>query len=404
MKLTQYYIKNYITTFVVGLLVVASFNFVVDPRKIFAVVDIKGFNREKPFILNSGLRKLKSVEIERGNYDTILLGTSRVQYGLNPQHSAFNSSKVYNAGLAGTSIYETLRTFEFANKKSNLKSVVIGLDAISFYSENKTGGDYNESKFYPSYNNVKVIYKEIFSKQKIIESLLTINFNLEKKRDGYITRGFVQRSDSPKNIRRELFNETLKEFLVREDLYPGLYDNPQKLELLQKIFNQRKEDTKLYLFISPIHAYQLEGMRSINGFSRFEQWKRDLVKIVAEDRVANPDKEPIVLWDFSGYNSITTEAIPPAGSREEMKWYWESSHYKNELGDIVLDTMLNYPKKNPNAPSDFGVKLDSSNIESHLQRIRTEQARYEQNFPEEVEEVKRLARETASYRIANQRN
>ena len=404
MKLTECYIKNYLMTFFVGLLLVASFNFVVDPRKIFAAVDIKGFNREKPFILNAGLRKLKSVEIERGNYDTILLGTSRTEHGLNPLHPVFNSSKVYNAALSGTSIYESFKVFEFANKKSNLDTVIIGLDAISFFSGKKTAGDYNDSKFDRSHNSLKLISNEIFSKEKTIESLLTINFNLEDKRDEYITSGFIKRADSPETIRRELFSKTLKEFLSREDLYPGLYDSPKRIELLREIFNQRKDNTKLYLFISPVHAYQLEGMDSINRFSKFEQWKRDLVKVVEEDAKNNPNKQPIILWDFSGYNSFTTEKIPPAGSKEQMKWYWESSHYKKELGDIILDIMFNYPKKNKDAPSDFGVVINSDNIESHLEKIRTEQVLYKQNFPQEVEEVKRLARETAHLRKASKTN
>ncbi|MEM1393612.1 MAG: hypothetical protein AAGG00_10030 [Cyanobacteria bacterium P01_H01_bin.150] len=404
MKLTECYIKNYITNFFIGLFLVASFNFVVDPRKIFAVVDIQGFNSEKPFILNAGLRKLKSVEIERGNYDTIFLGTSRTKHGLNPLHPVFNSSKVYNAGLSGTSIYETFRAFEFANEKSNLDTVVIGLDAISFYSKKTTGGDYNESKFSKSHNYFKIISNEIFSKNKVIESLLTINFNLKDKRDDYITSGFVTRADSPKYTLRELFTKTLEEFLVREDLYPGLYDSPKRIELLKEIFNQRKDNTKLYLFISPVHAFQLEGMDSINRFSKFEQWKRDLVKVVEEDATKNPNKQPIILWDFSGYNSYTTEKIPPTGSKQKMRWYWESSHYKNELGDIILDKMFNYPNKNKDAHSDFGVVINSDNIESHLEKIRAEQARYKQNFPQEVEEVKTLARKTAHLRKVSKAN
>ncbi|MEM6404175.1 MAG: hypothetical protein AAF757_28785 [Cyanobacteria bacterium P01_D01_bin.116] len=401
MKLTQSYIKNYIITFFGGLFLVASFNFVVDPRKMFAVVNIKGFNSEKPFILNSGLRKLKSVEIEKGNFDTVLLGTSRVQYGLSPLHPIFGSSKAYNAGLAGTSIYEIFKAFKFANKQSNLKKVVLGLDAISFHSKKGAGGDYHQSKFSQSFNQLNFISSEIFSKDKILESFETITFNLKNKRDEYISSGFIKRNDSPESIRRELFINTIKEFLVREDLYPGLYDSPQRLELLKEIFNRRKDETKLYLFISPIHAYQLEGMKSINRFSLFEQWKRDLVQIIAEDAIANPNKQPIVLWDFSGYNSITTEKIPPAGSKKEMKWYWESSHYKKEVGDMVLDVMFNYPEKSQNTPSDFGVIINSNNIESHLERIRKQQALYKQNFPQEVEEVERLARETAHLRKAS---
>ncbi|MDJ0773295.1 MAG: hypothetical protein QNJ49_07670 [Mastigocoleus sp. MO_167.B18] len=404
MKLSQSYIKNYMMTFAIGSLCVASFNFVVDPQKIFAVVDVKGFNHEKPFIMSGGLRKLKSVELEKGNYENVLLGTSRVMRGLNPQNPVFNSRPVYNAGLPGANIYEILKTFEFANNHEHLKTVVVGLDVFSFNSKIKPKADYYESKFSGSYNKFNFIFSELFSIEKFIRSLSTINFNLRNQHDEYIINGFMQKEEAPEYNRRKLFIEKIKSYITLEKLYPGLYDSPEKLELLKEVFNHRKDDTKLYLFISPIHAYQLEGMRSINRFSRFEEWKRDLVKIIAEDAVKNPKKQPIILWDFSGYNSVTTEKISPTGSKKEMKWYWEPSHYKKELGDLVLDVMFNYPNKSKNAPSDFGVVIDSSNIESHLQKIRAEQARYQQNFPEEVEIIERLKRETAHFRGKNNIN
>ena len=66
--------------------------------------------------------------------------------------------------------------------------------------------------------------------------------------------------------------------------------------------------------------------------------------------------------------------------------------------------MFNYPNKNKDAHSDFGVVINSDNIESHLEKIRAEQARYKQNFPQEVEEVKTLARKTAHLRKVRKAN
>ncbi|MGD1872614.1 MAG: hypothetical protein ACFB02_06140 [Mastigocoleus sp.] len=400
MKRTQSYIKIYMITLITGLFLVASFNFVVDPQKIFGVVDIKGFNREKPFILNGGMRKLKSIEIEKGNYDTILLGTSRVLRGLNPQHPIFQSSQVYNAGLAGSGIYEISKVFEFANNNLNIKTALIGLDAFSFNSKKKPEGDFYDSKFYKEYHKLNFIFGELFSSQKFMNSLSTIKFNWQNQDDEYINNGFIKINSSDKYTRRQFFIDYIKFYLTSENFYPVLYDKPQNFEWLKQILKQRKDNTKLYLFISPIHAYQLEAMKHLNTFSNFEEWKRDLVKVIAKDAIENSNKQPIILWDFSGYNSIANEKIPPLGSKQEMKWYWESSHYKKELGDVILDVIFNYPKKSENAPSDFGEIISSKNIESHLQKIRTEQAQYKQNFPGSVEEVERLVRETAHLRKA----
>jgi hypothetical protein len=54
-----------------------------------------------------------------------------------------------------------------------------------------------------------------------------------------------------------------------------------------------------------------------------------------------------------------------------MKYHWEASHYKKELGDIVLERLLNIsPYK------DFGVELNSENIDSHIQKLRDDRVKF----------------------------
>jgi hypothetical protein len=75
------------------------------------------------------------------------------------------------------------------------------------------------------------------------------------------------------------------------------------------------------------------------------------------------DRRPIPLGDFSGYNSMTTEPVPPSGdTTSRMKWYWESSHYRKELGDLVLDRLLEYEGTGRAIPVDFGILLTRDNL------------------------------------------
>jgi hypothetical protein len=54
-----------------------------------------------------------------------------------------------------------------------------------------------------------------------------------------------------------------------------------------------------------------------------------------------------------------------------MKYHWEASHYKKELGDIVLDRLLNIsPYK------DFGVELNIQNIDNHIQNLREDRVKF----------------------------
>ena len=81
-----------------------------------------------------------------------------------------------------------------------------------------------------------------------------------------------------------------------------------------------------------------------------------------------------------------------------MRWYWESSHFKKELGDLVLDRLFNYHEPGRNVPEDFGVPITAENIEVHLAQLREQQKRYSETHPQEVAEVEYLAKITERLR------
>ena len=74
--------------------------------------------------------------------------------------------------------------------------------------------------------------------------------------------------------------------------------------------------------------------------------------------------------DFSIYHELTAETVP-TNTKEKMKYHWEASHYKKELGDIVLDRLLDIsPYK------DFGVELNIQNIDNHIQNLREDRVKF----------------------------
>jgi hypothetical protein len=72
----------------------------------------------------------------------------------------------------------------------------------------------------------------------------------------------------------------------------------------------------------------------------------------------------VQVWDFSGISPETLEGIPEKGDRTiHLAHYWEAGHFKKELGDLIIDRLLG-------KQSDFGIKLDSGNIDSWLAEDR----------------------------------
>ena len=72
---------------------------------------------------------------------------------------------------------------------------------------------------------------------------------------------------------------------------------------------------------------------------------------------------------------------------ETIKVYWESSHYKKELGDLVLDDLFEYRHTSRDGDHKFGVQITSNNIDSHLEIIRQEKKTWRKNNPNGVDEL-----------------
>jgi hypothetical protein len=132
-----------------------------------------------------------------------------------------------------------------------------------------------------------------------------------------------------------------------------------------------------------------------------EQWKRDLVTILAEDAARHPGQEAFVLWDFSGYNSITTEEVPPGGDTDtEMRWYWEASHYKKEVGDMMLEKIFGSNDPAHEIPDDFGIRLTVENIDEQLRLTKERQLTWHHQHEQDLQELRELVKVAQSQRTA----
>jgi len=153
----------------------------------------------------------------------------------------------------------------------------------------------------------------------------------------------------------------------------------------------------LKLLISPSHARQWETLAVDGLWPDWEEWKRRLVAM-NEEEAGKAGRAPFALWDFSGYSAITTEPFPAAGDNAaRMKWYWESSHFNKEAGDVALNRVF----ARGDVPADFGVTLTSANIERHLETLRRDRALWVKANPQDVAEIERIA---ASYAKKYQSN
>jgi hypothetical protein len=128
----------------------------------------------------------------------------------------------------------------------------------------------------------------------------------------------------------------------------------------------------------------LVAIRDAGLWPTYEAWKRDITGIVEEEgrRLGRP---PLPLWDFSGFNSVTSETIPAYGvTSPQMRYWWEPSHYQSLVGAMMLDRILGHVEFGRDVPGDFGVRLDSATIDGIIDQTRRGALAYAAAHPDEI--------------------
>lgn len=377
-----------------------GFNGLVDPYKIWNVLEIKGINSEKSE-LAAHERIFKTVGLAQQPANTIILGTSRSDIGLDPTHPAIGNSGL-NLAISSQPNHESRLFFDRAIDVMGSKTFVIGLDFFvtnsllvqppDFVSDNYEGGR---------------IAALIASVSTLKDSLKTLIKRKTYPGDTWTPQGL--RNGWDKRVRKELghrkvMGDSEMSYLKNHYLAPpacsfqfGTIDRkPTPTEEIRAIFIRAHRDRiALKLLISPSHARQWETLAAADRWAQWEEWKHRLVSM-NEEEARRAGQSPFPLWDFSGYNSVTTETVPPLGDTQTMmRWYFDSSHYTPAAGNLVLDRIFNYRSPDRTVPDDFGVLLTPQTIEAHLARIRADRERYRQTHPQDVAEIEAMAREVA---------
>jgi hypothetical protein len=410
------YLKFVAKGVVLCLLIVISMNYLINPYSIYTAPRLDGINNNKPLLFKY-LRLTKAYAVMRKKPDALILGSSRTEHGLNPEHPAmlehYNS---FNLALTGASIYENLRYLQHANAVNPLKMVVLAVDFFQFNAYRPTAADFTEQRLRSDYDGnprpVRLftdILETLASVDAATASIKTI-FQQGNDDNVILARGQVMQPDKNTLVMRSggrheaaLFSELnyithlyfprphRKNDFVTADGSINTFDYFKRILAYCHAHN-----IELHLLISPAHARQWQLIASVGMWDKFEQWKQEMVRY--NNKVAATfGRQTFPLWDFSGYNSYTTEPVPALGDKVNMmKWYWESSHYRTELGDRVLDKVLDYHDPDRIIADDFGVKINTENIETHLQNIRNGRADYEQKHADAVEEIKSLVKKYRS--------
>ena len=384
-------------------------NLCVDPYGMFGMPRVVGVNAKKPELVKH-VRVGKAGLVRNLKPRGIILGSSRAEFGLNPDHPGWRTSPVYNLGIPGPNTYELLRYFQHAHSIQPIERVVLGLDIFQFNIWRTNQADFDEDLLSGSgdgsaglsFGLVGRVMQMLLSVDNLVSSFRTLTgqdgenvYSPNGSRDQQLLRKEGLRWGS----RRRRFEDQAsgaREWYDRKHGFRNAETGVSSFDYLRIILETAHRDSiDLNLLISPPHAWCLENFAAFRAWESREEWKRRLVE-VNEAAAALYSSRPFPFWDFSGYHTYSMEAIPPWDDNESpMRWYFEGWHYTQELGDLMLDRIFHYESAVGEISDDFGVRLTSDNIEIHLAEIRAAQQHFRETHPQDVRKIKELHLESA---------
>lgn len=351
---------------------VGAFNLAIDPQDIFKTPNYWKINHAKINKDNND-RLFKAVDIIRLQPTNLIAGSSRTKQGIDPESPVLSSEQnFYNLAINGPNFYEVRRYIEHAiYNQPELERIVLGVDFFMFNQDLENQPTFKNSRLEKKRIIIDDKIKNLFSLDVLSTSLDTVKASKKSPQtidDDYGDNGFMPNRNFNNGESIWRFQQSIKLFFSLHSEYQFSQAYGDDFKKIVELCKQN--NIELIVFISPAHATNWESIYTMKRWDVFEQWKRDLVTVIP-------------VWDFSGYNSVTTEPIA-----KYMKNYVDNSHYTPEIGNSILQRILD--RKTQEIPQDFGILLTTENIETHLQKIREERQVWLKNNQKEVDLVRKL--------------
>jgi hypothetical protein len=356
---------------------VATLNYQVDPYLIHQW-DSAELQRLLP-----GREKLspwgKTYALARFQPQVLYAGNSRTELGLPVQANRFGGRRVFNAALSGASLADAAAMVGHAAIVSKLDTVVWGIDAPSFSMEI---GNTDFDRELVAVDRFYLLRRRLIN----LKRALSVDMTLDSIRVLRGTFGNVcqsslallgQRDGRCVRDRIDSLGGTGKAILPRvRDFARGGGPTAEAMqELAQSTQALCRSGTRLRLYINPTHAMTIDALHWSGKWQALEAWQAQLAELAERQRRQGCD---VRVFDFSGFNSVTTEAPPQVSRVAEMRNYWETSHYRANVGELVLERMFGH------GDASFGVELTPQSLAQHQSAQRAARDRYHREHPAET--------------------
>lgn len=359
------YLRYMFATLAVTITAVGAVNVIIDPMRIFGSPSIPGVNAIKPYPDHH--RELaRWVTARRLCPNAAIFGNSRAEIGFDPGNPLFErrGMSAFNYAIPGSTAFLAYRQINWLEAAHCMpRTIILGVEFFDFLGGARAGALPTPDTDPAPQVDARFLAETVFSVAGLQDSLRTLALQFTSHPATLTDRGFnplrnyipevaqsghyaLFRQRAEENVR----NWTRKAATFR--LNPsGMSQDEQVLDAI--LARASLSGSTVYVVIYPYHA-QIRMLVERLGFGAlFSEWKRRVFEISARHAGTGGSVE---VWDFSGISAETLEAIPRRGDRQtQLNYYWESGHFKKELGDRVIARILG-------GQDSFGGRLNDANV------------------------------------------
>ena len=317
----------------------------------------------------------KTYAVARYKPEVLYLGNSRTETGLPAASALWGGRRAFNAAITGGSLDDAIAMARHARVVGGVSTYVWGID---FWSFSLLGGNTEFDR-------------ELIATDSRYEFARTV-LNVKRSLSFDITRGSIEflSGMGPLVCRSSLvFFGQRDERCAHVNLVDrggattamvadvkAMIGSDFKVQDGLAAFSQAiqalcRADAKVLIHVNPTHAVSMYALDLAGVWSQMEEWMRSVVRIANVAREEGCDAK---VFDFSGFNSISMEPIPQVTARTDMRNFWEASHYRTEIGKLILARLQS--SNSISVPDDFGVELSGDMLDAHFATSRLKRDEY----------------------------
>lgn len=329
-----------------------------------------------------GDRVIKAIEMAGSPASTVVVGSSRVALGFDPDHTDLGMLRLYNAGLLAPKSSELSAVARYAAREMpRVERVLWGVD-LDFLFLAPEGSDFARSAFAGA-SRSSGYAAALVSWETLRVSADTLRFWSRGVRASFTTSGWWRLTfayrDEPRDW-RALFQQEIGNSanLTRSSFATSVqHQQAIKRELMRSVAALRARGVAVDLFFTPRYVWRLELERQNGSMAQIEALKRWIVTAAAEINACGGGP-PVRIFDFDRAAPVTSETVRAGLRRQGPRYFVETMHMTPTVGALIAARLVS------GQDNGFGWHLTPETIEADLAAALAALAAWGVTNPEDV--------------------